>query len=153
MSRHGNQYDDGRKRNKTLKLVAPGLSLSGRCSGCSWCTDGVIPSFTTEETNIELAGRLILRYVGNEICIRCISHFKNELTKKRWKSLRLYILSIHPYCTDCQLRQLLIKATIVDHIIPWRYRPDLFWSEENLQPLCNDCHMLKTNTERQDIRY
>ena len=27
-------------------------------------------------------------------------------------------------------------ATVVDHVIPHRGNPDLFWDPENLQPLC-----------------
>lgn len=31
-------------------------------------------------------------------------------------------------------------ATVVDHIVPHRGDPVLFWDERNWQPLCKRCH-------------
>lgn len=149
MSRRKNQYDEVRNKRRSIRLYSPGQSLTGKSKGCSWCQEGEPPKHITEETNITINGTNILRYVGNEICVRCVNQFKRDLQGKRWKRLRLAILAEQPYCTDCQYRQLLIKATILDHIIPWRFRPDLFWQGENLQPLCTDCHNAKSMAERQ----
>jgi 5-methylcytosine-specific restriction protein A len=40
-----------------------------------------------------------------------------------------------------------VKATVVDHIIPHRGDPTLFWDESNWQPLCKKCHDQKTRNE------
>ena len=41
----------------------------------------------------------------------------------------------------------LVKATVVDHIIPHRGDAKLFWDEGNWQSLCKNCHDHKTMTE------
>ena len=38
----------------------------------------------------------------------------------------------------------LTPATVVDHIVPHRGDPRLFWDEKNWQPLCKECHDRKT---------
>lgn len=38
------------------------------------------------------------------------------------------------------------QSTVVDHIIPHRGNMDLFWYEENWQPLCKRCHDKKTGS-------
>ena len=48
-------------------------------------------------------------------------------------------LAAHPVCASCgQL------ATQVDHVVPHRGDPALFWRWENLQSLCGRCHSRKT---------
>lgn len=39
-----------------------------------------------------------------------------------------------------QQRNMLVPATVVDHITPHRGDPILFWDSKNWQPLCKDCH-------------
>jgi 5-methylcytosine-specific restriction endonuclease McrA len=34
----------------------------------------------------------------------------------------------------------LVPSTVVDHITPHQNNPELFWQEENHQPLCKHCH-------------
>ena len=41
----------------------------------------------------------------------------------------------------------LVKASVVDHIIPHRGDAKLFWDESNWQSLCKSCHDHKTMTE------
>jgi 5-methylcytosine-specific restriction protein A len=41
----------------------------------------------------------------------------------------------------------LVKATVVDHIVPHRGDVKLFWDENNWQSLCKSCHDHKTMTE------
>ena len=36
------------------------------------------------------------------------------------------------------------KATVVDHIVPHRGDPKLFWDPDNWQTLCKRCHDKKT---------
>ena len=60
----------------------------------------------------------------------------------RWKQLRRDFLKKYPYCFICGR-----KATIVDHIQPHRGNLDLFYDENNLQPMCWSCHSKKTLRE------
>ena len=39
------------------------------------------------------------------------------------------------------------KAVVVDHRIPWDGNPKLFWDRSNWQPLCVNCHNVKTGAE------
>ena len=41
----------------------------------------------------------------------------------------------------------LVEATVVDHVIPIRARPDLRLTLSNLQALCKPCHDRKTALE------
>lgn len=41
----------------------------------------------------------------------------------------------------------MVKATVVDHIIPHRGDQKLFWDQRNWQSLCKQCHDRKTLTE------
>jgi 5-methylcytosine-specific restriction endonuclease McrA len=63
-----------------------------------------------------------------------------------WRKLRKWILSIEPLCRPCKQEGRFIAATQVDHIIP---RADGGTDEypENLQPICDDCHRMKTARE------
>ena len=40
-----------------------------------------------------------------------------------------------------------VPATIVDHVVPHRGDPDLFWDEANWAALCKRCHDAKTARE------
>ena len=40
------------------------------------------------------------------------------------------------------------KAVVVDHKIPWDGNSKLFWDTNNWQPLCVNCHNVKTGAER-----
>jgi 5-methylcytosine-specific restriction endonuclease McrA len=62
----------------------------------------------------------------------------------RWQRRRLVYLMDNPLCVDCKTADLLTAANVVDHIVPHRGDMNLFWSEDNWQPLCKRCHDLKT---------
>lgn len=66
---------------------------------------------------------------------------------KRWQALRDEVLARDPLCR-CELCQAGARrvrpSTVVDHIVPHRGDPDLFWSRENLQGLAKTCHDRKT---------
>jgi 5-methylcytosine-specific restriction protein A len=50
-----------------------------------------------------------------------------------------------PLCRTCKAAGRVTLATEVDHIIPlFKGGPD---TEDNLQPLCFECHKIKTATE------
>lgn len=62
----------------------------------------------------------------------------------RWEKARVRFLKEHPLCVDCLKEGIYTPATQVDHIIPHRGDPLLFWDEENWQPLCAHHHSKKT---------
>ena len=66
----------------------------------------------------------------------------------RWREARKLFLRLHPLCVECLRENKLTPATVVDHIIPHRGDKELFWNQENWQPLCKDCHDRKTGSGR-----
>lgn len=65
----------------------------------------------------------------------------------RWQKARATYLASHPLCKQCGERGLIVRATVVDHIIPHKGDQKLFWDARNWQPLCKPCHDKKTATE------
>ena len=67
----------------------------------------------------------------------------------RWEKESKRFLVEHPLCVRCMRKNppRYVKATVVDHIIPHRGDPTLFWDESNWQPLCKKCHDQKTRNE------
>lgn len=63
---------------------------------------------------------------------------------RRWQKARVGFLSRHPFCAECGRRSKKTLATVVDHVIPHRGDPKLFWDHDNWQPLCTRCHGQKT---------
>ena len=74
---------------------------------------------------------------------------------RRWQKARGAFLKTHPLCVKCQSEGKLVPATVVDHIVPHRGDPHLFWDEGNWQSLCKSCHDTKTMTEDRyrDFKY
>ena len=68
---------------------------------------------------------------------------------KKWQAARKKYLEAHPLCVECMKQGRYVKATDIDHIIPHRGNPRLFWDHGNWQALCHSCHSKKTN--RQDM--
>ena len=67
----------------------------------------------------------------------------------RWRRLRRSFLATHQLCMLCSRMGRDTIASVVDHIQPHKGDPDLFWSVDNLQALCNDCHnSAKAHIER-----
>lgn len=48
---------------------------------------------------------------------------------------------------ECERLGRITPATVADHIKPHEGNPELFWDEDNLQPLCKRCHDSKTARE------
>ncbi len=65
----------------------------------------------------------------------------------RWQKARLVHLAEHPLCATHLERGETVAATVVDHIVPHKGDPELFWDPENHQSLCKPCHDAKTATE------
>lgn len=56
-----------------------------------------------------------------------------------WRTARAAFLAEHPVCAGCGA-----PATVVDHTVPHRGDPVLFWDRACWQPLCASCHGRKT---------
>jgi 5-methylcytosine-specific restriction enzyme A len=65
----------------------------------------------------------------------------------RWRRARAAYLAQHPLCVRCHEAGHLEPATIVDHRVPHRGNPVLFWDEGNWAALCKPCHDAKTARE------
>lgn len=67
----------------------------------------------------------------------------------RWRhpeyGLRSRTLHRDPLCVACRMVGRLVASTEVDHVIPHRGDPVLFWNIENTQGLCATCHTAKSN--------
>ena len=64
----------------------------------------------------------------------------------QWRKASKAFLQAHPLCVKCREEGKFVKATVVDHIIPHRGDPGLFWDRSNWQPLCKKHHDQKTMT-------
>ena len=62
----------------------------------------------------------------------------------RWQKARLDYLRRNPLCVECRKQNLIVAATIVDHVTPHRGDEELFWNEENWAAMCAACHSRKT---------
>ena len=65
---------------------------------------------------------------------------RNHLYGRRWRKARINFLTDNPLCVYCQKAGIVTQATEVDHIIPHRGDPELFWDVSNWQGLCSDHH-------------
>jgi 5-methylcytosine-specific restriction protein A len=65
----------------------------------------------------------------------------------RWQKARKTYLAHHPFCVECQKAGKVEPATVVDHRIPHKGDPVLFWDENNWQGLCKRHHDIKTAKE------
>lgn len=57
-----------------------------------------------------------------------------------WLRLSRLCLAEEPYCRYCAKLGRVKLASVSDHIIPIRIRPDLRLVRENIQSLCKLCH-------------
>lgn len=64
------------------------------------------------------------------------------------KRLRPEQLLREPFCRECAKSGLRVRATVVDHIKPFRGDWDLFVDPRNHQSLCKRCHDRKTALEQ-----
>lgn len=71
----------------------------------------------------------------------------------KWRTASKRYLKASPLCVNCLKDNKLVKATVVDHIIPHRGDKVLFWDESNWQSLCKRCHDRKTRTQEQYQEY
>ena len=64
-----------------------------------------------------------------------------------WRRARAEFLKRHPLCKKCEENGRITLAEVVDHVIPHKGDKQLFWDQNNWQPLCKPCHDIKTATE------
>ena len=58
----------------------------------------------------------------------------------RWQRARATFLRHNPLCVRCDSQGRIAEATVVDHRVPHRGDPALFWDPGNWQALCASCH-------------
>ena len=88
---------------------------------------------------------------------RCVEHERLRESERRnvdtrawyhtdrWRALRRLVLIEEPYCRECEAeRRHRVNNTDVDHRIPHRGDPRLFWDRTNLQGKCHGHHSQKT---------
>jgi 5-methylcytosine-specific restriction endonuclease McrA len=68
-------------------------------------------------------------------------HVEWQYKTWKWVKYRIWFLKMHPLCAVCER-----PATVVDHIIPAKSKPQWFWRVSNHQPLCEVCHNKKRAT-------
>ena len=68
----------------------------------------------------------------------------------QWRNLRRMKLNDSPMCEECRRGGTLVKATMVDHIIPIRQGGEKL-DLTNLQSLCHSCHSRKTMKENHGL--
>ena len=71
----------------------------------------------------------------------------------RWQRARRAFLRRNVFCVRCLEEGKYVKATVVDHIVPHRGDPNLFWDESNWQALCKHHHDQKTMTDDRYMQY
>ena len=68
------------------------------------------------------------------------------------KDLRPAQLVREPFCRECAKQGERVRATVVDHIVPFRGDWKLFVDPNNHQSLCKHHHDLKTAAEQAAFR-
>ena len=70
---------------------------------------------------------------------------------RRWQKYRERYLREHPLCVMHQQQGHTVAADVVDHIVPHKGDPRLFWDASNLWCVCGDCH--RTVCQRIEARH
>jgi 5-methylcytosine-specific restriction enzyme A len=70
----------------------------------------------------------------------------------RWRKESAEFKRDNPVCVFCQRQGKASPVQVVDHIKPHKGDEDLFWDQDNWQPLCKHCHdVLKQTKERRGL--
>jgi 5-methylcytosine-specific restriction protein A len=69
-------------------------------------------------------------------------------SSKRWKKVREIFIRQHPLCVACTEKELIVQASVVDHIVPIS-KGGSPWSFSNFQSLCKSCHDSKSAKEKE----
>ena len=86
------------------------------------------------------------RYVRRKeaVLIDSTLHFPSPAEQRRARIVRRAFLKRHPLCAVYQGKGILKVAKVVDHIIPHKGDPGIFWDQSQWQSLCVSCHSRKT---------
>lgn len=87
-----------------------------------------------------------------DACDRCGQGWRRESGRKwahlynctRWRKSREVWLANNPMCVECGRNGIARGGNQLDHIIPHNGDLLLFWSADNWQTLCVECHGRKT---------
>jgi len=72
----------------------------------------------------------------------------NEIyNTRKWQRFSMNYRKRNPLCRECERRGIIKATALVDHIIPINQGGKI-WDEENLQPLCHECHNKKSINQR-----
>ena len=74
-------------------------------------------------------------------------HVLKWLNGSRYKKARAALLKEQPLCAKCKDVGRVTPANVLDHIVPHKGNPALFWDKKNWQALCKRCHDKKTYSE------
>jgi 5-methylcytosine-specific restriction protein A len=73
-------------------------------------------------------------------------HREPRYNTSAWRAIRQSVLRDEPLCRECRSNDNITTAQMVDHINPVRLGGS-FTDRDNLQPLCNSCHAVKSGKE------
>lgn len=82
------------------------------------------------------------------IDLRSITIPREVNKTKEFKKVRVEILKLIPYCLKCESK----KELHIDHIYPVSIYPKRAFNYKNLQVLCKECNIEKSNTTVIDYR-
>ena len=67
----------------------------------------------------------------------------------RWTRLSKAFRASHPLCSACASKGIIKPAQVADHIVPWPVcGVEGFFSESNLQALCEECNHVKGQADK-----
>ena len=68
-----------------------------------------------------------------------------------WDSVRQRVLSENPLCVSCNCLGYVNMASHVDHLFAWRAIGEHAFMHYVFQPLCPECHGIKSALEKKGI--
>jgi 5-methylcytosine-specific restriction protein A len=89
----------------------------------------------------------------NGKCDRCgprkenRKNFRQRGYTTQWSNASSLFLQANPLCRACEQRGIVTAAYCTDHIVPHKGNMELFWDQSNWQPLCRQCHAVKSARE------
>lgn len=95
-------------------------------------------------SNLVRSGRCELHPA--EVVDRHVPEHQHLYNTAEWQRMRKAQLAAEPWCADCLEQDIYIPATDVDHDIPHRGDPVLFFTGQ-LKSRCHSCHSQKTARE------
>ena len=79
--------------------------------------------------------------------------YKNVIRSARWQRIRAYHLLRDPLCVRCAKKGKTTVATEVHHVVRCHDDPVMQVNPQNLESICNECHLPVSNDERRGHSY